>query len=1007
MKFSQAYFLLSVILAISAIVSSPFHYLLMAEVDVESEAKNPSPAKNPHDENEVLTIASDAVDSVMRTSIASSSGEFMKRPFAGFSSSSSQQQQQQQQPLQTAAMEGEATIDGGGNVVVSPSSQLLKAPKAPATTKSSSAFTTIEPLSSSSSSHSSSSSSTEKSYWLEEIAKSFWDAIWNNEEEEEGINFDSKDSRGGDGSRSGEIDHNSNDNHSGKESTLNVGLFSSFHRRQKEQQQQLQQQQQEQIMHQTMNQVGVPVLSPSKLLTEGEHDYESNENFHDSNRRRTNRAGASTASFFSRIIDPSLLGSITSVSSSSSPEKAEVPETSTSTTMQSSSSFSGNTQDENETSLTDLFDKILTSTPRLLAIANLLLVLTYLLHTAVADLFLGPVTVPTTSSSANVTPAPRGTSRGATTHIANPDNDLDQTNQNQIHQDQTRRQRRMGRERLAGYLLFKLLLVSSVIQPDTLDLLILSSWYTLLSFLRSLGSMAGSSINTAVQSGRSPQAGALRLLLVVLLCDFSAACVCLVLFRSAGWSMLVLLTCDCVLMGVDGTTHAARYAGAWLEEGYRVRLAGLEERQVELLHVVRRSERGVRSDGIGDDDESGSNHDDGGRNVGREPQASVGGSDEGPDRMNEEIQQLDREMEEFEATHSRRMAMLDSIVFALELFALVLTACHFGHIWVLHGASFGLVDAILALHINSTVSTIFKKVSERRNLRRISRDLDSKFEDASDLDIKKAKIAGDVCCICLASMTAQKDVKKLPCGHLYHAPCLGEVVERARSVELAKCPLCRSPLINGTHAPQRDGGGNSGNNNNNNTFGDPTNNNDIHNNNNNGGGGDAGEPQIQQARPNNLQQNNPEERALFRFSTEGILPAWLPIPAFSFEVVRRDNQAVAQNPENGGLQRFLRRGGEAEVVNTDTANNNNPEERNQERQPQPSFWRRLLILAGAVPMSPEEEAMAIEQLVDMFPQYDRSDLLRELRARGSAEAVVESVFLGLFSGIPRGGGAPS
>lgn len=35
--------------------------------------------------------------------------------------------------------------------------------------------------------------------------------------------------------------------------------------------------------------------------------------------------------------------------------------------------------------------------------------------------------------------------------------------------------------------------------------------------------------------------------------------------------------------------------------GYRVRMVKLEERQVELLHVVRRRERGVRSDGIGDD----------------------------------------------------------------------------------------------------------------------------------------------------------------------------------------------------------------------------------------------------------------------------------------------------------------------------------------------------------------------------------------------------------------------
>lgn len=32
---------------------------------------------------------------------------------------------------------------------------------------------------------------------------------------------------------------------------------------------------------------------------------------------------------------------------------------------------------------------------------------------------------------------------------------------------------------------------------------------------------------------------------------------------------------DRVLMGVDDLNHVSRYAGAWLEEGYRVRVAGL------------------------------------------------------------------------------------------------------------------------------------------------------------------------------------------------------------------------------------------------------------------------------------------------------------------------------------------------------------------------------------------------------------------------------------------------
>jgi hypothetical protein len=74
----------------------------------------------------------------------------------------------------------------------------------------------------------------------------------------------------------------------------------------------------------------------------------------------------------------------------------------------------------------------------------------------------------------------------------------------------------------------------------------------------------------------------------------------------------------------------------------------------------------------------------------------------------------------------------------------------------------------------------------------------------------------------------------------------------------------------------------------------------------------------------------------------------------------------------------------------------------RERLAETSFLRRLLVLAGAIPMSPEEEAAALAQLVDMFPQYDRSDLLRELRERGSAEAVTEAILVGVFSGVPRG-----
>ena len=242
------------------------------------------------------------------------------------------------------------------------------------------------------------------------------------------------------------------------------------------------------------------------------------------------------------------------------------------------------------------------------------------------------------------------------------------------------------------------------------------------------------------------------------------------------------------------------------------------------------------------------------------------------------------------------------------------------------------------------------------------------------------KASGDVCCVCLVPMTSG-NVKKLGCEHLFHTNCLREVVERARSLRRASCPLCRTPLcgeslVDDSHSRQMNMA------NNNDETGQPVE-------------GAAGEFRLVN---NNQQANqNLNEQSLFRFSTERFLPAWLPVPAFAFEIVRRETPVLVEqhNGNVGGLHRFFRRGGTVD-------NNENDNGQIQGQQQQQSFWRRLFILAGVIPMTPEEEAIAVDQLTDMFPQYDRADLIRELRVRGSTEAVVESVFLGLFTGTPRG-----
>jgi len=538
---------------------------------------------------------------------------------------------------------------------------------------------------------------------------------------------------------------------------------------------------------------------------------------------------------------------------------------------------------------TQIVDKITRSSARLFAMANLVLAVTYLVHSAVADAFLGSSS---TLSNAN-------NNGGSAVH-----------------------NRSIAREKLGGFLIFKLLLISAVVEPDTLDLLILLSWYTILAFLRSLSQLSSGTILHTSHSGVEPRNGVMQLLLLLFVADISAAISCMALFHSAGMSMVALLTCDCALLALEILVNLSQHMNHVLDYRHSEVLAELE--QLEQREDQLNQENGVR-------------------------------------------------LEEMEESHASKISLLDKIIFVLELSSCILTIFHFLHIWSLHGLTLGLVDGVLALHLHTAISSFLKKISHRRNLHKIARDLDQFFIDASSLEMKKAYAQGDVCCICLHSMVCSSSVKKLPCGHLYHTHCLREVVERARSVQAAKCPLCRASVLDGSHASPTSGG-----------------------------------PQNEQPPPLVLPQaaapGQQREHALFRFSTDNIVPSWLPLPAFSFEIVRRP--AAFPVPDTTPFASAWTNSPENTPPATPTVapieNNIPPNNNNANNMPNQSNWRRFLLGTGMLQLSPEEQAAALTQLVDMFPQYLRVDLLRELRERGTVESVVENILLGTFTGIARG-----
>ena len=615
---------------------------------------------------------------------------------------------------------------------------------------------------------------------------------------------------------------------------------------------------------------------------------------------------------------------------------------------------------------TEIIDNILTSIPRLLAIANFMLTMTYLLHFAIASWFLdehGTMSTPT---------AGRGTtgSQGAG-DWASP-----------------------ARERIGGFLVFKLLLISAVVAPDTFDLLILLTWYTTLSCLRSLNHLANERTTHLNSLGQPPRSGVLNLLLLVLVGDVVAAASCVALFHAAGWGMVMLLTCDCITLAAQVISHILKYFTCLLEDVHSQTIQSLEARQLGLHNSISNQGQHQQGDSNVEDLEHFNHH------------TLEDAADEDHEHYTqveehtrhtlpageawEQSRQLDRRMESLELAHARRLSIMDNFIFSLDLLYHVLSVTHFCHIWSLHGVQFTLIDAVLALHLHASISSACRKIARRRNMHGIAKDLQSHFPNASDEELRKASAAGDVCCICLGTMSTGGHVKKVPCGHLYHTHCLREVVERAQSIEAAKCPLCRSSLLNGrcqsdeTHTARNPVAGLVQ------EVARPV------------GGGDF---QTQQG-------GAAGDHALIRFSTEDILPDWLPVPAFSFEVVRRAAPAPSIPGPALMADRQNRLFGDVRdgaVEDDGSVIRAHPRAADQVpviHQPQDatSFLRRLLVLAGAIPMSPEEEARALGHLVDMFPQYERSHLLRELRERGSAEAVVEAIMAGVFtSGVPRGG----
>lgn len=111
-------------------------------------------------------------------------------------------------------------------------------------------------------------------------------------------------------------------------------------------------------------------------------------------------------------------------------------------------------------------------------------------------------------------------------------------------------------------------------------------------------------------------------------------------------------------------------------------------------------------------------------------------------------------------------SLIRNLGFFLDMATLLMALGHYVHIWRLHGMTFNLVDAVLFLHIRALLSAIIKRIRVFMKLMKALGALHAALPDATPEELQAYD---DECAICREPMAK---AKKLNCNHLFHLACL-------------------------------------------------------------------------------------------------------------------------------------------------------------------------------------------------------------------------------------------
>lgn len=171
---------------------------------------------------------------------------------------------------------------------------------------------------------------------------------------------------------------------------------------------------------------------------------------------------------------------------------------------------------------TAVADKILNSSPRLLLLANFWFVCTMALPAWIAQLCLGTSTTTTTAAASTTSPA----------------------------------------------VVFKFLVLFSVVDRQWFDWFLLVLWGATLQFLRALVDHCRTAVDALASRSHAPSQqhrssrAVPAVLTAVLLCDILAAACCVGLLHAAGFRVVLVLTWECLLVGLDVMQYLLQYWAA-------------------------------------------------------------------------------------------------------------------------------------------------------------------------------------------------------------------------------------------------------------------------------------------------------------------------------------------------------------------------------------------------------------------------------------------------------------